>query len=235
MSENTMITFLSIFAATFLFSIYLFFEITQVEKKAIAQGYGPESHVNGSLGAQGTLVCVNADAPTLNRSISFPYQFQAKSRMGDLTGRYEYASERSKMVKPIYRGALYFRFRNNHVKGRTQMGGLRAIEGTVDPGKAELSYGYPKGSLLSLLKGSFGYSVDRGGNVHFTNTAHSGSISENSKLSIQGNRMTGRVLHGPQTTWAVEVDVAIAGIEPEQATLAVIMACNDILATHHSD
>lgn len=228
-----MIGFLTFFAlVVFLFAVLLV-EIMRVEKLAIEEGYGPKNEITGPVIAQGQMNCVNEDAPTLHRSVSFPYQFSMKSQRGDVSAKYEYFGKKSKAIDPIYSGKLFLRFRNGRVKGRKRMDGFRTIEGTLKPNKAELTLGYPKKSLLSFLPGSFSYSVDDAGNVSFDNTSHYGSISNKSRLRIHGNRIAGHVIHGPQTTWAVEVDITFDGVLPEYALLAVILACNNIVSFHH--
>lgn len=228
-----MVVFLAIFSAAAVMSVVLLIEFIRLEKKAVKEGFGPKSHVSGPLAAHGSLVCVNADAPTLGRHVRFPYRFEANYGRGDLSATYVYRGRPSQSIETIYEGSLFFRFKGNSVKGRTKMAGLKTIEGRVDPQKVTLRYGYPSASLLSFLSGSFEYAIN-GDKVRFEKTETSGSISKNSQLQIQGDRIVGRILHGPQTTWAVEVDVVCNGIPAEQAALAVIMACNDIVAHHHN-
>lgn len=230
--QTAMVVFLTIFSVAILITVALVIEFTQLEKKAVKEGFGPKTHVTGSLGAHGSLVCVNADAPTGGRHIRFPYEFEANYGRGDLSATYVYRGPPSRSAERIYEGDLFFRFKGNSVKGRTRMAGLKTIEGRVGQHQTALRYGYPSTSWLSFLSGAFEYSVN-GGQVRFEKTEMSGSISNKSQLQIQGDRIAGRVLHGPQTTWAVEVDVVCNGIPAEQAALAVIMACNDIVAHHH--
>lgn len=229
---DTMVGFLILFVGVILLSALFLFEIVRTENKAIKEGYGPAAQIHGGGRATGSIVCVNEDAPTLNRSLSFPYAFQLNASRGDLTGKYTYAANKNRIVETVYNGEVFLSFRNDRVKGRSLMAGLRTFDGVVSKTGAQLRCGYPKSSLLSFLSGPFDYSVNRG-KVGFDNTSGTGSISKKSDLRIEGDHIRGRVLHGPQTTWAVEVDVNCRGIPSEQAALAVILACNDILRVHH--
>ncbi len=229
-----MIGFLVLFVGVILLFAILFFETSQANRKAIKEGYGPAAQLRSGAGAAGSLVCVNEDAPTLNRSLSFPYSFKLNASKGDLTGAYTYAANKSRIAGPVYKGEVFLSFLKDRVKGRSLMGGLKTVDGVLSKTRAELRRGYPKSSLLSFLNGPYEYSINRG-KVRFDKTTQAGSISKKSDLIIQGNRIKGRVLHGPQTTWAVDVDVRVNGVPSEQAALAVILACNDILCTHHSD
>ena len=134
----------------------------------------------------------------------------------------------------VYNGQLFLSFAGDRAKGRALMAGLQAIEGTVDETGARLRRGQPRESLLSFLNGPFDYRV-RGGTVDFENTTRAGCIGRDSDLRILGDRLAGRVYHGPQKTWAVEVDVSYRDIARERVALAVILACNDILSVHHGD
>jgi hypothetical protein len=82
------------------------------------------------------------------------------------------------------------------------------------------------------VRGPYEYSV-RGGTVHFDKTTQSGCISKDSELVIEDGRISGRVFHGPQKTWAVDVDVSFIGIKNEAVALAVILACDHILRAAH--
>jgi hypothetical protein len=52
-------------------------------------------------------------------------------------------------------------------------------------------------------------------------------------FKLKGGRLTGRLLHAPQKSRVVDVDVAYRGIRDELAALAVILMCDDILSFHH--
>ncbi|MEL6361498.1 MAG: hypothetical protein AAFR21_10460 [Pseudomonadota bacterium] len=231
---SAMVAFLIFFFGVVLLFGVLFFEISQVDNKAIKNGYGPKLQISGAQSADGKLVCVNANAPTLNKSISFPYSFRLNSSKGNLTGAYKYKANRSKFHDTVYNGELFLSFNKDHVKGRTLMGGLKTVDGVVDATKARLVRGHPKQSFLSFMNGPYEYSVHRG-KVRFDKTTLAGNISKESDLRIERDRISGRVFHGPQKTWAVDVDVRYNNITSEKAALAVILACNDILSVHHGD
>lgn len=226
--------FLAIFFALILLSAFVALELYQLDKKAIKRGYGPKSQVSGSPKATGTLVCVNADAPTLGRSLSFPYSLQLTADENHLTGTYEYRAKRRMTPDTVYNGELFLSFAGNKVKGRARMAGLFSVEGTLDASTARLTRGKPKGSFLAVLNGPYEYGI-RQGKVIFENTTRAGCISRDSDLRIFEDRIAGRVFHGPQKTWAVEVDIIFHDIPSERVALAVILACNDILSVHHGD
>ena len=83
-----------------------------------------------------------------------------------------------------------------------------------------------------MFRGPYEYSV-RDGSVRFDRTTRSGNISRDSDLRIEDGRISGRVFHGPQKTWRVDVEVTYTGIPAEAATLAVILACDLVLRETH--
>jgi hypothetical protein len=159
--------------------------------------------------------------------MSFAWSLDLHSNGRNVTGSFEYTGRPGN-----FSGSLFLSFSSSRVKGRFRMGGLRVCEGTVGPGGARLTLGHPKGGLLGFLQGRYEYSVRRG-KVHFDRTAQHGHISKNSVLLIEDGRISGRLLHGPQETWAVDVDVPFTGIKDEAATLAVVLACDLILGYYH--
>lgn len=223
------IVFLLLFAGVVLFFGWLFLEIQRVDQKAISQGYGRKSQIGGKPCSSGQLVCVSFNAPTLNRSISFDYALQLYTDGVNVTGTYTYHVRNT-----TYDGEVFLSFTKNRVKGRTLMGGLRTVEGVVSPNGVHLIRGYPAESFLKILNGPYEYSV-RNGQIQFGQTTRAGNISADSMLRIEDNRLYGRVFHGPQKTWAVDVDVTYQGIKSERISLAVVLACDEILSTHHSD
>ncbi len=224
-----MIVFLLFFAGVVLFFGLLFFELHRVDKRAIAHGYGLKSQIGGEPCSSGQLVCVAFKAPTLNKSISFEYALQLYTDGVNVTGTYKYHVRNTS-----YSGEVFLSFKKNRVKGRTLMGGLRTLEGVVSPNGVRLTRGYPPESFLSILNGPYEYSV-RNGQTQFDKTTRAGNISAESMLRIEDNRLYGRVLHGPQKTWAIDVDVTYQGIKIEAVSLAVVLACDNILSFHHSD
>jgi uncharacterized protein YbaA (DUF1428 family) len=226
--------FLTLFFGVILLSAVVAWELFRLDKKAVEHGYGLNAQVAGPPKATGTLVCVNADAPTLGRSLSFPYAFQATADERHVTATYEYRAKRRLTADNVYNGTLFLSFDGDKVKGRTLMGGLQSVEGTVDETAARLRRGQPKQSFLSFLNGPYEYGI-RQGKVIFENTTRAGCISRDSELEIYLDRIIGLIFHGPQKTWAVEVDVSYEDVAPERMALAVILACNDILSVHHGD
>ena len=226
--------FLVLFFGVILLFAILAFELFQLDKKAIKHGYGPKTQVPGNPKATGALVCVNANAPTLGRKLSFPYSFQLTANERHATATYEYRAKRQMTADTVYNGELFLSFAGENVKGRALMAGLQSVEGTVDATKTELRRGQPKESFLSFLNGVYEYRINQG-RVLFENTTRAGCIGRDSDLRIHGGRISGRVYHGPQKTWAVEVDVSYHDIPSERIALAVILACNDILSVHHGD
>jgi len=225
----SMIVFLLFFAGVVLSFGLLFFEILRVDKRAIADGYGLKSQISGKSCASGQLVCVSFKAPTLNKSISFDYVLQLYTDGVNVTGTYKYHVRNT-----TYSGEVFLSFKKNRVKGRTLMGGLRTVEGVVSPNGVRLTRGYPPKSFLSILNGPYEYSI-RNGQIQFNKTTRAGNISAESTLRIEDNRLYGRVFHGPQKTWAIDVDVMYQGIKSEAVSLAVVLACDNILSFHHSD
>lgn len=226
--------FLAIFFGVILLSAILAWELFRLDKKAIKHGYGPKVQVPGDPIATGTLVCVSANAPTLGRKLSFQYEFQLRADERHATATYEYRAKRRMTPDTVYNGELFLSFAGEHVKGRALMAGLQSVEGTIDAKTTRLRRGQPKESLLSFLNGPFEYSIKQG-RVFFENTIRAGCIGRDSELRIDGDRISGRVYHGPQKTWAVEVDISYHDIASERMALAVILACNDILSVHHGD
>lgn len=229
-----MIGFLTLFFGVVLLFAFLAWELFRLDKKAIKHGYGPRDRIPGNPKATGTLICVSADAPTLGRSLSFPYAFELTADSHHLTGSYEYRANRRMTPDVVYNGEVFLSFDGNAVKGRALMAGVMSVVGTVDAKTAQLKRGKPKESLLSFLNGRFEYSI-RQGKVSFDNTVWAGCIGQDSDLNIYSDKIIGRVYHGPQKTWAVDVDIDYDDIAPERMALAVILACNDILSVHHGD
>lgn len=95
-----------------------------------------------------------------------------------------------------------------------------------------LTRGQLKGGILGILNGPYEYSV-RAGKVRFDKATRAGNISKDSELLIEGSRISGRVFHGPQKTWAVDVDVTFENVRDEAALLAVVLACDHILRETH--
>ena len=226
--------FLVLFFGVILLSAVLALELFRLDKRAIKNGYGSKAQIPGNPAATGTLVCVSADAPTLGRKLSFPYSFQLTANERNATATYEYRAKRRMTPDTVYNGELFLTFEGKNVKGRALMAGLMSVEGTVDATNTRLRRGKPKESLLSFLNGPFEYSIKQG-RVFFENTIRAGCIGRDSELRIDGDRISGRVYHGPQKTWAVEVDIGYHDIASERMALAVILACNDILSVHHGD
>jgi hypothetical protein len=226
---SDIIIFLLFFAGVVLFFGLLFFEIHRVEKRAIAHGYGPKAQIGGKPCSTGQLVCVSVVSSKINRSISFDYVFQLYTDGTNVTGTYKYHVRNT-----TYSGEVFLSFAKNRVKGRSLMGGLSTVEGVVTPSGVRLTRGHPAGSFLKILNGPYEYSI-RSGQIQFDKTTRAGNISAESVLRIDDNQLHGRVFHGPQKTWAVDVDVTYQGIKREAVCLAIVLACDDILRTHHSD
>ncbi len=226
--------FLALFFGVILLTAFVARELFQLDRKAIKHGYGPRSQVPGAPKATGILTCVNVDAPTLGRSLSFPYAFQLTADDRHVTAKYEYRTQRRMTADTVYDGELFLSFADDRVKGRASMAGLFSVEGTVDETRARLTRGKPKGSFLSILNGPFEYSIHQG-RVSFDKTSLAGCIGRDSDLRIYGDRISGLVYHGPQKTWGVQVDVSYRDIAGEWMALAIILACNDILSVHHGD
>ena len=225
--DLSVIVFFLVFAGVVFFFGLLFLEIHKVEKRAKVQGYGPISQIGGEPCAQGQIVCVCVNAPTLNQSISFDYALYLYTDGVNATGTYKYHARNT-----TYSGEVFLSFARNRVKGRSLMGGLRTVEGLVSSKGVRLTRGYPTESFLKILNGPYEYSI-RSGQIQFDKTTHAGSISKQSNLRVEDNRLSGRVFHGPQKTWAVDVDVTYQGIADEAVTLAVVLACDNILSVHH--
>ena len=226
--------FLVLFFGVILFFAILALELFRLDKKAIKLGYGPKAQIPGKLSATGTMVCVSENAPTLGKKLSFPYAFQLAADEHHVTALYEYRAKKRKSAETVYNGELFLSFSGENVKGRALMAGLMSVEGIVDATHTRLRRGQPKGSFLSFLNGPYEYSI-QDGSVIFENTTRAGCISRDSNLRIEDHRISGRVYHGPQKTWGIEVDISYHDIASERIALAVILACNDILSVHHGD
>ena len=222
-----MIGFLIFFVGVVLFSGVLFYELARSNQRALAKGYGPKSQVQGEPCSKSILKCVSYKAPTLGRSISQEYELRLYADQNKVTGTFEHIKDPAS-----FSGSLFLTLSRGRVKGRSLMGGLQVCEGTLHEGGASLTRGFPKGGILGLFSGTYEYSV-RGGRVFFDKTTSPGSISKDSELFIEADSITGRVFHGPQKTWVVDVDVPFAGIDKEVAALAVILACDHILRNAH--
>jgi hypothetical protein len=221
------VVFLLILAAVIIGFGILLLEIRRVDKRASKLGYGPPAQLGGQPCAQGRLVCVSVDAPTLGRDLSFEYSFRLHTDGTNATGTYDYQRGIAN-----YSGEVFLSLKGGRVKGRSLMGGFRSVEGSISPNQIRLLRGYPEGSLLRFINGPYEFSI-RNGRVYFDNTTRAGSVSSKSELRIEGNRISGRVLHGPQTTWGVEVDVTFAELPEEAVVLAIVLSCDDILSFHH--
>jgi hypothetical protein len=112
------------------------------------------------------------------------------------------------------------------------MGGMRTVEGQAGPNGVHLTRGYPKQSVFKVFNGPYEYSC-KNGLIRFDNTTRAGNISDQSNLRVEKGHISGRVFHGPQKTWAVDVDVSFSAVAEKVATLAVVLACDDILRIHH--
>lgn len=232
------------FTVLFVFTVslfaWLFHEIATSDKRARQKGYGPPTQLRGDPCATGKLACFSYRAPTLGRSVSFDYDLTVTSKNGDVTGTFVYdksASEFSKSLLDIessatYSGSLYLSFYRGHVRGRSLLGGLQVCEGAVGPDGARLTRGQRKGGILGFLRGPYEYSARRG-TISFDKTSQAGCISSDSTLQIEDGRISGRVFHGPQKTWAIDVDVSFTGIKDEAIALVVILACDHILRAAH--
>jgi hypothetical protein len=222
-----MAVFSLIFLSVVLFFGLLFLEIARSDKRAQAKGYGPKLQISGEPCANGHLNCVSYKAPTLGKSLSHNFALRLYADKGNVTGVFEHIQS-----PKDFSGSLFLSFSGGQVKGRSLMGGLQVCEGAVGTGGARLTRGQPKGGMLGLFNGSYEYSV-RGGAVYFDKTTSPGSISKDSQLLLENGRISGQVFHGPQKTWAVDVDVSFGEIKNEAALLAVILACDHILCQIH--
>lgn len=220
---------LYIFAFTLasVFLIVVFVELALSDSWAKAKGYGPKSPIDGEPCATGYLSCLSFKVPKLGGAISFDYAFRLYSDKGDVTGVFE------QVKKPKdFSGGLFFSFADGRVKGRSFMSGLQVFEGDLGIEGARLTRGHPKGGMLSLFNGAFNYSI-RDDLVSFDQTSRTGSISKDSQLLIEDGQISGRLFHGPQKTWAVDVEVSYADLNSEAAALAVILACDHVLKEAH--
>lgn len=69
----------------------------------------------------------------------------------------------------------------------------------------------------------------------FNRTTRAGSVSRESELRIRGDRLVGRLVHGPQKTWSIDIDVRFGGVPAETIARPVTLACDSILSAHHGD
>lgn len=222
-----MVAFLILFITVVLCFGFLFFEIATSDKRAQSKGYGPKLQIDGEPCATGHLNCTSYKAPTLGQSISYNFALRLYHKPGYLTGIFEHVNHPTK-----FRGSVFLSFSGGRVKGRSSMGGLQVCEGALGKNEVQLTRGQPKGGVLGIFNGRYEYRV-RNGKVAFTKTTSPGSISKDSELLIEDRRISGRVFHGPQKTWSVDVEVSFSGIEEEPVTLAVVLACDHILSQIH--
>ena len=222
-----MTVFIIVFIVVLLFFARLFYEISRSDKRAQEKGYGPKTQIENDPCATGSLRCISHKAPTLGQTISFNYTLRLYYKNGDVTGIIEHVKEPTK-----FNGSIYLSFSSGCVKGRSLMGGIQVCEGSVGTNGIRLTRGQLKEGLLGIFNGRYEYDV-RGGKVHFYKTTSPGSISKDSKLLIEESCISGRVFHGPQKTWAVDVDITFSGIKKEFVTLAVVLMCDHILCQIH--
>ena len=222
-----MTAFLVLFVTVASFFGLLFFELARSDRRAQSKGYGPKSQIGGVPCATGHLTCTSHRAPTLGQSIAYNFVLRLYCKPGKLTGTFEHASHPTR-----FHGSVFLSFSGGRVKGRSLMGGLQVCEGALGKNGAQLTRGYPKGGLLGFFNGRYEYRVHND-KVEFTKTTSPGSISKDSELLVEDSRISGRAFHGPQKTWAIDVDVSLSGIEKDPATLAVVLACDHILSQIH--
>lgn len=222
-----MTLFIIFFISVILFFGLLFFEFFTMDKRAQKKGYGPESQIISEPCANGHLICAAHKVPTIGRFTPYDFILRLYSEKPHVTGVFEHAKQPDKFF-----GSVYLTFSGRYVKGRSSMGGLQVCEGRVATDGARLTRGQLKGGLLGIFNGRFEYSV-KNGKVDFYKTTTPGSISKDSELIIEDGRISGRVFHGPQKTWVIDVDISFGGIKQEFATLAVILACDHILSQIH--
>lgn len=224
-----MIVFSLIFACVVLFFFFLLVEDRRVKKLAIVHGYGLKSQISGKPCLSGQLVCVSVNAPTLlNKTLSYDYAFHLYTDGINVTGTYKYQPRKA----VTYAGEVFLSLTKNRVKGRS--GGGSTFEGVTNPNGVSLNTVSPPGRFLTkILEGSnksYEYKI-RSGQIQFGKPFR--GISTESMLRIDNNRLHGRVFHWPQKSWAVDVNVTYQGIKSEVVSLAVVLACNDILQLHH--
>ena len=222
-----MTVFIIIFVVVLLFFARLFYEILRADKLAQEKGYGPKSQIGNEPCATGTLRCISHKAPTLSQTLSYNFALRLYCNNGDVTGIIEHVKEPTR-----FNGSIFLSFSRGFVKGRSLMGGIQICEGSVGEYGVRLTRGQLKGGLLGIFNGRYEYDV-HSGKVHFNKTTSPGSISKDSELLIEEGCLRGRVFHGPQQTWLVDVDVTFDRIKNEFVTLAVVLACDHILSQIH--
>jgi len=192
--------------------------------RQLAKTYGPAQQVSGPPCASGSLICESWKAPTIGGTLQFPYKVNLSAQGDALTGEYRYAQR-----KAVYSGQIFLSYRQGDVKGRLDG---RIVEGKLSPDEANLVIGYPQGSLLSFMNGPFEFRL-AGEDVYFLNTDNSqDSIGATSKLTVESDRISGRLEHGRQS-WIANVDVTYQGVPRELVTLALLLISSALLSFHH--
>jgi hypothetical protein len=190
----------------------------------LAKTYGPEQQISGNPCAWGSLICESWKAPTIGGTLQFPYEVTLYAQGDALTGEYRYAQR-----KAVYSGQIFLTYRQGSVKGRLDGS---VVEGKLSPDEADLTLGYPQGSLISFLNGPFAFRI-AGEDVYFLNTDNSqDSIGATSKLTVEADRISGQLEHGRQS-WVASVDVTYQGVPRELVTLALLLMSSAILSFHH--
>ncbi len=195
--------------------------------------YGPPGPVGGVPSATGRLLCQALKAPILGKTPRVLYLMELSRKGAEITGRF-YPEEEAKRNKR-YSGAVFLDYRQDRVYGRiVDSRNIKVVSGRLTPVSVDVTLGFPKESVLGFLRSAFQFGIQSGGVRFLLTDKNQGDIHrEESRLAVKPDRISGKLVHYRES-WLVDVEVAVAGVAPEAATLAVMLMVNDILRYHHA-
>lgn len=190
--------------------------------RRLALRLGP-SAVDGPVCGRGTLVVTAKEAPTVGRSIEFPYEVKLTCTNGAVRCRFQHKG---------YKGAVFLDRDGEKVTGRLEFREAKAFAGSLDTSSGRVILGYAPGSGLSFLNGRIEF-VLKDGTVTFADTDNSqGCLHLDSYLEIAGEHITGQIDHA-RRSWTAAADLHCDALPVETGLLCLLLTANAVLDFHH--
>jgi len=198
--------------------------------KQMSTNYGPLKLFSGRPQSRGTLICTSVNAPTMGKKLRFNYNFDLIAHGNNLTGCCTPVTSNGKTSWSV---DVFMSRDEDTVKGRDVYGANSKIfEGKLTVNEANLTRGFPKGSLLDRLNGPLQFRITNG-IVRFSNVNNSQTgIASSSRLTIENSKISGQLIHYRES-WQAAVELEYGDIPFEMAVLAIIIMSDDILSHHH--